>query len=121
MNVVLLQPEIPPNTENVARLCAATGGNVAFGRATGVRLDDKKLKRSRMDYWEEAKWEYHESLAAVKSKADSADTFHYASTKVKRLYTEPRYKSGDYLVFGRETAGLPEIVVADRLDRLRPA
>src|SRR5438093_9947332 len=102
MNVVLVEPEIPPNTGNVARLCAATGATLHLVGPLGFRLDDKTLKRSGMDYWEEVRWEYHESLDAVKANANSDATFYYASTKVKRPYTEPHYKSGDYLVFGRE-------------------
>jgi tRNA (cytidine/uridine-2'-O-)-methyltransferase len=108
MNIVLVQPEIPPNTGNVARLCAATGATLHLVGPLGFRLDDKTLKRAGMDYWEQVQWEYHDSLDAVKAKADPLATFYYASTKVKRAYTEPRYQWGDYLVFGRETAGLPE-------------
>jgi tRNA (cytidine/uridine-2'-O-)-methyltransferase len=129
MNVVLVQPEIPPNTGNVARLCAATGATLHLVGPLGFRLDDKMLKRAGMDYWEEVRWRYWDSLealqenelgrmkdeseplspASLKPKTQNPKpTFYYASTKVKRLYTEPRYKWGDYLVFGRETAGLPE-------------
>jgi tRNA (cytidine/uridine-2'-O-)-methyltransferase len=126
MNIVLVQPEIPPNTGNVARLCAATGATLHLVGPLGFRLDDKTLKRSGMDYWEEVTWKYWDSLEALQKNA--AETFeirnpnsegnpkskienpkfYYASTKVKRPYTEPRYQWGDYLVFGRETAGLPE-------------
>jgi tRNA (cytidine/uridine-2'-O-)-methyltransferase len=108
VNIVLVQPEIPPNTGNVARLCAATGATLHLVEPLGFRLDDKTLKRAGMDYWEEVTWQYHESLDSLKAKADPAATFYYASTKVKRPYTEPRYQWDDYLVFGRETAGLPE-------------
>jgi tRNA (cytidine/uridine-2'-O-)-methyltransferase len=120
MNVVLVQPEIPPNTGNVARLCAATGATLHLVGPLGFRLDDKTLKRAGMDYWEEVTWKYWESLEALQkdelgrmkdeSQAGTPvlPTFYYATTKAMRPYTEPRYQWSDYLVFGRETAGLPE-------------
>ncbi len=99
MNVVLVQPEIPPNTGNVARLCAATGATLHLVGPLGFKLDDKTLKRAGMDYWEQVTWKYWESLEELQKAAagDSRPTFYYASTKVKRLYTEPRYKENDYL------------------------
>ena len=106
MNVVLVEPEIPPNTGNVARLCAATGATLHLVGPLGFRLDDKTLKRAGMDYWEQVTWKYWDSLAALQEQIAGA-RFFYVTTKSKRPYTEPRYRVGDYLVFGRETAGLP--------------
>jgi tRNA (cytidine/uridine-2'-O-)-methyltransferase len=110
MNVVLVEPEIPPNTGNVARLCAATGATLHLVGPLGFRLDDKTLKRAGMDYWEHVTWKYWASLEEMK-KAATADrdsaTFYYVTTKTKRPYTKPLYQWSDYLIFGRETAGLP--------------
>jgi tRNA (cytidine/uridine-2'-O-)-methyltransferase len=114
MNVVLVEPEIPPNTGNVARLCAATGATLHLVGPLGFRLDDKTLKRAGMDYWEQVTWKCWESLEALQAevrKAGTASTFYYVTTKAKRPYTQPRYRGDDYLVFGRETAGLPKALL----------
>jgi tRNA (cytidine/uridine-2'-O-)-methyltransferase len=114
MNVVLVEPEIPPNTGNVARLCAATGVTLHLVGPLGFRLDDRELKRAGMDYWEQVTWKYWKSLEELqKAVATEGDTpgFYYVTTKAKRPYTEPRFRWGDYLVFGRETAGLPKALL----------
>ena len=128
MNVVLVEPEIPPNTGNVARLCAATQSTLHLVGPLGFRLDDKTLKRAGMDYWEQVTWKCWESLESLKAaipkvegrrqkdESGGADegkspTFYYVTTKAKRPYTEPRYRADDYLVFGRETAGLPKALL----------
>ncbi|HUJ10203.1 MAG TPA: tRNA (cytidine(34)-2'-O)-methyltransferase [Verrucomicrobiae bacterium] len=130
MNVVLVEPEIPPNTGNVARLCAATGAVLHLVGPLGFRLDDKTLKRAGMDYWEQVTWKYWESLDELKKEAANplpsegrreissprlrgedqgeGPQFYYVTTKSKRPYTVPHYLWNDYLVFGRETAGLPK-------------
>ena len=114
MNVVLVEPEIPPNTGNVARLCAATGATLHLVGPLGFRLDDKALKRAGMDYWEQVTWKCWDSLEelqkTVVTKRDPP-SIYYVTTKSKRPYTQPRYQSGDYLVFGRETAGLPKALL----------
>ena len=128
MNVVLVEPEIPPNTGNVARLCAATQSTLHLVGPLGFRLDEKTLKRAGMDYWEHVTWKYWESLELLKAaipkvegkrqkdesgRADEgkSPTFYYVTTKAKRPYTEPHYRADDYLVFGRETAGLPKALL----------
>ena len=114
MNVVLVEPEIPPNTGNVARLCAATQATLHLVGPLGFRLDDKTLKRAGMDYWEHVTWKYWDSLEQLQSVArqePSPPNFYYVTTKAKRPYTQPRYQWGDYLVFGRETAGLPKALL----------
>jgi tRNA (cytidine/uridine-2'-O-)-methyltransferase len=114
MNVVLVEPEIPPNTGNVARLCAATGATLHLVGPLGFRLDDKTLKRAGMDYWEHVTWKYWETLEKLQEAARQEPrppSFYYVTTKSKRPYTEPRYAWGDYLVFGRETAGLPKALL----------
>ncbi len=120
MNVVLIEPEIPPNTGNVARLCAATGATLHLVGPLGFRLDDRELKRAGMDYWKQVTWKYWESLEELRIAVrqlrsdEKQPKFYYVTTKSKQAYTEPRYRWGDYLVFGRETAGLPkELLVAN--------
>ncbi len=116
MNVVLVEPEIPPNTGNIARLCAATGAALHLVGPLGFRLTDKELKRAGMDYWEHVTWKYWDSLAAVQAVAPNG-RFYYATTKSQRPYTSIRYQWGDYLVFGRETAGLPAALLAANTER----
>ena len=114
MNVVLVEPEIPPNTGNVARLCAATQSTLHLVGPLGFRLDDKTLKRAGMDYWEQVTWKSWESLESLRvevQKGERQPTFYYVTTKAKRPYTQPRYCADDYLVFGRETAGLPKALL----------
>jgi tRNA (cytidine/uridine-2'-O-)-methyltransferase len=135
MNVVLVEPEIPPNTGNVARLCAATQSTLHLVGPLGFRLDDKTLRRAGMDYWEQVTWKCWESLESLQAaipkaegkrqkdesgaargevggvKGEGRPTFYYVTTKAKRPYTQPRYRVNDYLVFGRETAGLPKALL----------
>ena len=111
MNVVLVEPEIPPNTGNVGRLCAATGATLHLVGPLGFRLDDRELKRAGMDYWEHITWKYWDSFDDLLAHASPAAHFYFVETNAKRLYTEPRYKWGDYLVFGRETKGLPKALL----------
>jgi len=117
MNVVLVEPEIPPNTGNIARLCAATGSTLHLIGPLGFRLDDKTLKRAGMDYWEHVTWKYWDSLAALQSQAGKNVRFFYVTTKSKRLYTAPQYRQDDYLVFGRETAGLPATLLESNAEQ----
>jgi tRNA (cytidine/uridine-2'-O-)-methyltransferase len=116
LNVVLVEPEIPPNTGNVARLCAATGATLHLVGPLGFRLDDRELKRAGMDYWEQVTWKYWKSLEELRI-ANCESCFYYVTTKTRRLYTEPRYRWGDFLVFGRETAGLPAAVLEADAER----
>jgi tRNA (cytidine/uridine-2'-O-)-methyltransferase len=120
MNIVLVEPEIPPNTGNVARLCAATQSTLHLVGPLGFRLDDKTLKRAGMDYWEQVTWKCWESLEQLQAAIGqppregtrpTTPAFYYVTTKSKRPYTEPRYRADDYLVFGRETAGLPKALL----------
>ncbi|MBM3860152.1 MAG: tRNA (cytidine(34)-2'-O)-methyltransferase [Verrucomicrobia bacterium] len=116
MNVVLIEPEIPPNTGNIARLCAATGATLHLVGPLGFRLDDRELKRAGMDYWEHVTWKYWKSFDELRAQAGPEARFFYATTKSRRPYTEPRYSWGDYLVFGRETAGLPVALLEANAD-----
>lgn len=104
MNVVLVEPEIPPNTGNVARLCAATNSTLHLIGPLGFRLDDRELKRAGMDYWEHVTWKYWKSWQEF---SPSNARIWLVENKTDRLYTDVTYRPDDYLVFGRETAGLP--------------
>jgi tRNA (cytidine/uridine-2'-O-)-methyltransferase len=116
MNIVLVEPEIPPNTGNVARLCAATGATLHLVGPLGFRLDDRELKRAGMDYWEQVTWKYWESFVQLQQAAAPEARFHFVENKTTRWYTQPQYRWGDYLVFGRETAGLPAELLAANQD-----
>ena len=106
-NVVLVEPEIPPNTGNIARLCAATNTRLHVVGVTGFRMDDRTLKRAGLDYWDEVELQRHIDLADLCSKFPVA-RFVYLTTKADRPYTDWKFKDGDFLVFGPETRGLPE-------------
>ncbi len=107
IHICLVEPEIPPNTGNIARLCAATFTDLHIVGATGFRLDDKSVKRAGLDYWSEVKIYRHIDLECLyKYLPDSR--FLYFTTKSERKYTDWQYEPNDCLVFGRETRGLPE-------------
>jgi tRNA (cytidine/uridine-2'-O-)-methyltransferase len=118
MNVVLIEPEIPPNTGNVARLCAATGAVLHLVGPLGFRLDDKELKRAGMDYWNEVEWKYWKAFDELKKNAPADASFYFVETSARRIYTQARYKWGDFLVFGRETKGLPREILEENRNNL---
>jgi tRNA (cytidine/uridine-2'-O-)-methyltransferase len=107
INVALVEPEIPPNTGNVARLCAATRTPLHIVGVAGFRLDDRAVRRAGLDYWPEVQLTKHRDLDALRI-ALPASRFVYLTTKVRRAYTDWRFTDGDCLIFGRETRGLPE-------------
>ena len=107
MNIVLLEPEIPPNTGNVARLCAATRSVLHLIEPFGFKLDDSQLKRAGMDYWQQVQWHRWKNWNAFAEKLPTQARLWLVESKGPKLYTEARYSSDDYVVFGRETAGLP--------------
>ena len=111
MNIVLYQPEIPQNTGNIARTCASTGSTLHLVRPLGFAIDDAKLKRAGLDYWHTLDIRYHDSFDAF-LKAERPAALYALSTKGGQVYTEPRYGPDDYLLFGQETAGLPEDIRA---------
>jgi tRNA (cytidine/uridine-2'-O-)-methyltransferase len=113
LHIVLVEPEIPPNTGNISRTCAATGTFLHLVKPLGFSIDDKQLKRAGLDYWPFVKLFMHESLDAFLGEYGSERMF-LASTKGEKLYTEPSYQDGDMLVFGKETAGLPHDFIARR-------
>ena len=107
LNIVLIEPEIPQNTGNIARTCAATGARLHLVEPMGFKVDDKKLKRAGLDYWYLLDITYYESTADFFTKNPEGAFFYY-STKAKHRYTDLTYPDKTYLVFGKETAGLPE-------------
>lgn len=107
ISVALVEPEIPPNTGNVARLCAANRVPLHVVGATGFRLDDRAVRRAGLDYWPEVILHRHTDLNALYSQLPAA-RFVYLTTKAERSYADWAYKDDDCLVFGRETRGLPE-------------
>lgn len=116
MNVVLVEPEIPPNTGNIARLCLAAGARLHLVRPLGFSLDDRYLKRAGMDYWEHVDLQIWDSLVACQADASPAAAWYFLTTKTTRIYHQARFQTGDYLVFGRETKGLPESLLAAHAD-----
>ena len=109
-SVALVEPEIPPNTGNVARLCAATNVPLHIVGVTGFRMDDRALRRAGLDYWPEVKLARHRDLDALYQSLPEA-RFVYLTTKADRLYTDWTFQPHDCLVFGRETRGLPEALL----------
>lgn len=116
MHVALYEPEIPPNTGNIARLCAATNTSLHVVRVTGFRMDDRTLKRSGLDYWNEVDLHRHIDMDDL-SRSIPRSRVIFFTTKVKRLYTDWSYQSDDCLVFGPETRGLPETLLSENADR----
>ena len=109
LNVVLVEPEIPQNTGNISRTCAATGARLHMVEPFGFKLDDKKMKRAGLDYWHLLDIHYYKDLDDFFSK--NAGPFFYFSTKAQHIHSEVTYPDGAYLVFGKETAGLPEALL----------
>jgi len=115
INVALVEPEIPPNTGNIARLCAATRTPLHIVGATGFRLDDRAVKRAGLDYWPEVELHRHRDLGELYKHIPEA-RFVYLTTKSELPYTEWRFEANDCLVFGRETRGLPEDLLRENWD-----
>lgn len=115
-NVVLVEPEIPPNTGNIARLCAATRTHLHIVGVTGFRMDDRTLKRAGLDYWDEVILHRHIDLASLHAAHPNARSV-YLTTKSHRPYTDWKFLPDDFLVFGPETRGLPADLLAANPDR----
>ena len=115
-HVALVEPEIPPNTGNVARLCAATRTPLHVVGVTGFRLDDRAVRRAGLDYWPEVELRRHRDLESLKAALPDS-RFLYFTTKAERSYAEWEYAAGDCLVFGRETRGLPEELLRANWER----
>lgn len=116
MNIVLYQPEIPQNTGNIARTCAATGSMLHLIKPLGFSLEDKYLKRAGLDYWRMMQYRVYENFDELLNRYPGA-RMHFLSTKAPRSYTEANYQPDDFLVFGCETRGLPESLLQKVYDR----
>lgn len=110
MRVVLIHPEIPPNTGNVARLCVSTGASLHLVRPLGFEISDRHLRRAGLDYWEHLDLVVHDGLDAL-LKEVGTDRMHLATTRAEVPYTQACYTEDDWLVFGNETVGLPAALV----------
>ena len=117
MNLVLLEPEIPPNTGNVARLCAATRTTLHLIEPFGFKLDDTQLRRAGMDYWQHVEWHRWPNWRAFEENLPAEARLWFIESGGARRYTEVGFAPDDYLVFGRETAGLPKQLLEQHPER----
>ena len=115
-HIVLIEPEIPPNTGNIARLCGATGTILHLVGKLGFSIDDKQLKRAGLDYWEAIDVRRWDSLSQLEA-AFPAGRWWYTSKKAARSHVEAEFQPGDFLVFGKETEGLPEELLTAHPER----
>jgi len=110
MHIVLVEPEIPNNTGNISRTCSVTGSSLHLVRPLGFSTDDKHLKRAGLDYWQYLDLHYWDSFAEVQA-AYPEGKFWFASTRASNNYTDVKFGPNDFLVFGKETAGLPQEIL----------
>lgn len=110
MNIVLIEPEIPQNTGNIARTCALTGTVLHLVKPLGFSIEDKYLKRAGLDYWNLLNVHYYDNFQDFLKK-NPGGNYYFSTTKTKRLYTEVEYKSGDYIIFGKETKGIKDEIL----------
>ena len=116
LNIVLVEPEIPGNTGNISRTCAILGAHLHLVEPLGFSIDEKHLKRAGLDYWDKLKLTVYPNLDAFYAQNPGGD-FYYFSTKASRTYTQVRYQEQSYLIFGKETKGLPEEIVYGNPER----
>ena len=117
LNIVLVEPEIPQNAGNIARTCAVTGAKLHLVRPLGFEVSDKQLKRAGLDYWQYLDISYYDSIQEVMDKFYNGSNFWFFSTKAKNIHSDVSYKDGDFLVFGKETKGLPEPLLEKYYDQ----
>ena len=117
-NVVLVEPEIPPNTGNIGRLCLATGSTLHLIRPLGFSINDRTLKRAGLDYWKEVEVKLWDSFDQLRAERELSARFFFLTTKTNRAYYDVKFRAGDFLVFGRETKGLPEALLAKHAQEL---
>lgn len=115
LNIVLVEPEIPQNTGNIARTCAATGAALHLVKPMGFAIDDKKLKRAGLDYWHLLDITYYENFAEFLERT-AGGIYYPASTKARKIHSEMPFEKGGYLIFGKETRGLPEPFIEAHMD-----
>ena len=111
-HIVLVEPEIPQNAGNIARTCAATGSVLHMVRPFGFEISDKYLKRAGLDYWNLVDIRYYDSFAEVRERNKNA-RFFFFTTKAKKAHSDVAFQDGDFLVFGKETKGLPEELLVE--------
>ena len=116
LNVVLVEPEIPQNTGNIARTCACTNTRLHLVRPFVFDISEKSLKRAGLDYWDKVDIVYYDNLAEFFEK-NAGGKFYYATTKAKQSYTDVSYPDGCFILFGKETKGLPEDLIYAGFDR----
>ena len=116
--MVLVEPEIPPNTGNIGRLCLATRSALHLVKPLGFSIDDRELKRAGLDYWKEVDVRLWDSFAELELAHEGDARYFFLTTKSERPYYTVAFRPGDFLVFGRETKGLPERLLRDRADDL---
>ncbi|MBQ1334245.1 MAG: tRNA (uridine(34)/cytosine(34)/5-carboxymethylaminomethyluridine(34)-2'-O)-methyltransferase TrmL [Clostridia bacterium] len=116
MNIVLIEPEIPQNTGNIARTCAATQTPLHIVKPMGFTVDDKKLKRAGLDYWYLLDITYYENYAEFYEKHKDCE-LHFFTTKGKRVHSDVKYGPDAYLIFGKETAGIDEHILKENMHR----
>lgn len=117
LNIVLFQPEIPQNTGNIGRTCVLTNSTLHLIKPLGFSLDEKQLRRAGLDYWPHLNLEIHESYEELRNKYKNAN-FYFSTTKGNKYYTDVKYKEGDFIVFGRESSGLPDDIRNSNYDNL---
>ena len=108
LNIVLVEPEIPQNAGNIVRTCAVTGSKLHLVRPLGFEVSDKYLKRAGLDYWQFLDVRYYDSIQELFDKYYNGNNFYFMSTKGSKVYSDAKFKDGDFLVFGKESHGLPE-------------
>lgn len=118
INVVLVEPEIPPNTGNIGRLCLATRSTLHLVRPLGFSIDDRTLRRAGLDYWTEVDLRCWDSLGQLQAAQPATARYFYLTTKSDRPYHAVRFEPGDFLIFGRETKGLPESLLHQHSEKL---
>ena len=112
-NIVLVEPEIPPNTGNIGRLCLATGSKLHLVKPLGFSIDDRELKRAGLDYWKEVQVQLWDSFDQLWAAQPRAGRMFLLTTKSERAFWDVEFRPGDFLVFGRETKGLPEALLKE--------
>jgi tRNA (cytidine/uridine-2'-O-)-methyltransferase len=117
-NVVLIEPEIPPNTGNIGRLCLATGSALHLVKPLGFSIDDRELKRAGLDYWKEVDVRLWDSFADLERALEPGTRLFFLTTKSNSAYCDVAFRPRDFLVFGRETKGLSEALLAANAKQL---
>ncbi|WP_341349115.1 tRNA (cytidine(34)-2'-O)-methyltransferase [Eubacterium xylanophilum] len=112
MNIVLLEPEIPANTGNIGRTCVAIGAKLHLIEPMGFRINEKQVKRAGLDYWPKLNYEIYDSYSDFMEKNAGAKIY-MATTKAKKIYSEAEYEDGCFIMFGKESAGIPEEILVD--------